>query len=179
VLNNLFVDEFLNVLLVVSSLNFDVRPGKEAISDISVRSTRDEDPEGALRARQQELDRLDETITRARVAFVQGIQYESGPWVEIHRLEQLFSAGLEAEVRPFECRFTPQVSELLAHLSRMPRSGRQLASITSKDGKWLPTLLFVPIAVEERKPLRARGTFKAALDMVDNPGGKEGFSSAS
>jgi hypothetical protein len=65
----------------------------------------------------------------------------------------------------------------------MPRSGRQLASITSKDGEWLPTFLFVPIAVEERKPLRVpllvRGTFKAALDMIDNPGSKEGFASAS
>jgi hypothetical protein len=58
-----------------------------------------------------------------------------------------------------------------------------LASITSKDGEWFPTFLFVPIAVKERKPLLVplllQGTFKAALDMVDNPGGKEGFASAS
>jgi hypothetical protein len=77
----------------------------------------------------------------------------------------------------------PQGSELLAYLSRIPRSSRQLASITSKDGEWFPTFLFVPIAVEERKPLRdpllVQGTFKAALDMIDNPGSKEGFASAS
>jgi hypothetical protein len=58
-------------------------------------------------------------------------------------------------------------------------SGRQLASITSKDGEWFPTFLFVPIAVKECKPLLVQGTFKTALDMVDNPGGKEGFASAS
>jgi hypothetical protein len=54
-----------------------------------------------------------------------------------------------------------------------------LASITSKDGDWFPTFLFVPITVEERKPLLIRGPFKVALDMVDNPRGKEGFASAS
>jgi hypothetical protein len=73
----------------------------------------------------------------------------------------------------------PQGSELLAHLSRVPCSGRQLASITSKYGEWFPTFLFVPIAVEERKPLRAWGTFKAALDIVNNLRSKEGFASAS
>jgi hypothetical protein len=61
----------------------------------------------------------------------------------------------------------------------MSRSGRQLASITSKDGERFLTFLFVPIAVKERKPLPVRGTSKAALDMVDNPRGKEGFASAS
>jgi hypothetical protein len=54
-----------------------------------------------------------------------------------------------------------------------------LANITLKDREWFPTFLFVPIAVEERKPLLAPGTFKPALNMVDNPGGKEGFASAS
>jgi hypothetical protein len=54
-----------------------------------------------------------------------------------------------------------------------------LANITSKDGEWFPTFLFVPIAVEERKPLLIRGTLKPAQNMVDNPGDKEGFASAS
>ena len=56
--------------------------------------------------------------------------------------------------------------------------GRQLANVAAKDRERLPTVLFVPITVEECEAFVWRGVGHFP-NMVDNPGCEEGFASTS
>lgn len=92
--------------------------------------------------------------------------------VKIHRFYQLFLACFEADLR----RLRVEVSETFPDV---PRIGRQLANVASKDGERLSAFLFIPVAVEERKAFVVRRILAQALKMVDDPGGEVGFAGTS
>ncbi len=70
VFDDLFVDEFIDVVMILGGLDLDIGAGKEAIPNIEIRPAGNEDFEGPLRFGQQELYRIDEAPARIGFALV-------------------------------------------------------------------------------------------------------------
>ncbi len=157
-LNDGLADVFLDVAVVVGSVNSDGGPCGEAVTDIAIGPAGYENLERTPRLRQQIVNCLDKLATRIGVALVQRIQDDGRLWVEVDRLEQLLLAGGKAEIATFQSRLVAEAAQHGSHLVGAGRGRGELPHAALEDGQRVATVLLVPLAIEKSKPLLISGT---------------------